>query len=362
MADNNWNEMASFLDKHRGALIVAPPLKFFNVYQCITYEKFLKSRKFDFFIIHKPIFNWIDHDIMIEVIHLSWLVWENDLFFVMKKKGSLHPKGISPTKVKRRLKRSMDEPLLNRKIVFVHVPKCAGRTLYQGLKKFYRRQIYLLRLGHDVNLQQNNFIAGHVSVYEYEQLLSETNCLWLTVLRDPIKRIASLVAHARRVDNPPTVTVNPRMAMFRESSIDKIVDSDAWFSAATQSISMLSGLPPAGLSIDTIEDYFKGALTFIRRKDVLFGIQEDMLRYYEMIEAATGLSLDATLRKNISANYNCITEQEIAFLDSFRPPYLLKEIKLYHTAKKLFYERYKYMPLGQGNHQAAITANRYDDE
>jgi hypothetical protein len=187
-------------------------------------------------------------------------------------------------------------------------------------------------------LQQNNFIAGHVSVYEYEQLLSETNCLWLTVLRDPVKRIASFTAHARRTDNSPTVTP---MAMFSANSIDTIVDSDEWFSATTKSISMLSGLPPAGLSMNTIDDYFKGTLAFIRRKNVLFGIQEDMPRYYEMIKAATGLSLDATLRKNTSANYNRITEQEIAFLDSFRPPYLLKEIELYHMAKKLFYERYK---------------------
>jgi len=300
--------------------------------------KFLTGRYCDFFIIHKPVFNWINHDIISEVIQQSRLVWENNIFFVLQKKRFWHTKGIDPAKMKSRLKRSMDEPLRNRKIVFVHIPKCAGRSLYQGLKKYYRRQIYLKIFSRDVNLQQNNFIAGHVSVYEYEQLLSETNCLWLTVLRDPVKRIASFTAHARRTDNSPTVTP---MAMFSANSIDTIVDSDEWFSATTKSISMLSGLPPAGLSMNTIDDYFKGTLAFIRRKNVLFGIQEDMPRYYEMIKAATGLSLDATLRKNTSANYNRITEQEIAFLDSFRPPYLLKEIELYHMAKKLFYERYK---------------------
>jgi hypothetical protein len=67
MADSNWSKMASFLDKHKGALIVAPPLGFFNEYQCITYETFLENGKFDFFIIHKPVFNWINHDIISEV-------------------------------------------------------------------------------------------------------------------------------------------------------------------------------------------------------------------------------------------------------------------------------------------------------
>ena len=88
MADSNWSEMASFLVKNKGALIVAPPLEFFNELKCIPYETFLENGKFDFLIIHKPIFNWIDHDIMNEVIQQSRLVWENNIFYVLQKKGS----------------------------------------------------------------------------------------------------------------------------------------------------------------------------------------------------------------------------------------------------------------------------------
>jgi hypothetical protein len=118
--------------------------------------KFLTGRYCDFFIIHKPVFNWINHDIISEVIQQSRLVWENNIFFVLQKKRFWHTKGIDPAKMKSRLKRSMDEPLRNRKIVFVHIPKCAGRSLYQGLKKYYRRQIYLKIFSRDVNLQHTD--------------------------------------------------------------------------------------------------------------------------------------------------------------------------------------------------------------
>lgn len=61
--------------------------------------------------------------------------------------------------------RTPDKVAIMRRIL---LPKYAGRSLYQGLKKYYRRLIYLQRLSYDVNLKQSNFIAGHVSVYSYK--------------------------------------------------------------------------------------------------------------------------------------------------------------------------------------------------
>ena len=336
--DNNWKEMESFLRINQGKIIVAPSFQFFKENGCVPYDDFDMDSDFDFFVIHKAGFNLIAHQWLSHLIEHYDLTWTNNIFHVFGRRRALEPISNDKRRVSNRLKRILKEPLIERPLVFVHIEKCAGRSLYHAVRRHYSRQAYLKKPWLDCLLikpNQNNFIAGHLSVYEYQNLLGrQRSPQWITIIRNPKERILSFVAHARRRKNQN----DPMLTTLRENKLPQLENTEIWFKVCTASVSMLSCLPPTGLASDSIDDYYDSAIDFLHNKDVMFGIHDYFDDYINYLSKELQLNLDLE-KRNVGMNYHQITDEEKEFMASYESPFLKKEEELYQTAVKLFHQR-----------------------
>lgn len=308
----------------------------------MTYEAFLNNRKFDLFIIHKPIISWIDHERLLHIIMACNLVFENKIFYVLSKRSFWNKKSLDKTGLIKRLNRFENEPLKDRKIVLVHIPKSAGRTIYHNVRRHVQRHIYLQGSysgNRDICFEQLNFIAGHISVYDYKQMLAGTECLWLSAIRHPVKRIMSLVAHSRR-DEKAIMTTKLNSAMMyqlRTQDIRQLVNTDMWFKICTKSIRMLCGLPPNQITKETLKECLARAVDFTQQSNMIVGIQDNLKAFYAMVALKTGIPCDPLLRKNVSTNYSAISDAEKAFLESYTSDFMQMEMELYNEVCKMIY-------------------------
>lgn len=82
------------------------------------------------------------------------------------------------------------------KLVFLHIPKCAGTSVHSALSASFDRSEIFPRYGHDLQneqlgeLRRYRYLAGHFSMYGVQRVPSPK---WtLTVLREPKSRVLSL--------------------------------------------------------------------------------------------------------------------------------------------------------------------------
>jgi hypothetical protein len=80
---------------------------------------------------------------------------------------------------------------------FLHVPKCAGTSLYEMLKSAFgveniSHQFIFLRTRPNSWVNKYQLIAGHVDYDEIMMLVPRKKKIIFTILRDPVKRLISL--------------------------------------------------------------------------------------------------------------------------------------------------------------------------
>lgn len=329
MNDRNWTELKDFLAGHRDRLIVAPPLAFFRELGCKPYETLAQDRSFDLLVIHKPVMYWLPLELLQELVDHGGLVFENNISYVIGHK-SLGEAALSKRKLIRRLEQFEQEPIAEQKLVFVHVPKTAGRSVYQNLRKQFRRQIYLrpnYSQDDDVCLQQLNFIAGHLSVFDFCRKLRGAGCLWLTVLRHPLERLLSLIAHTRR---DPTAHYFEQLT---SCDVRELVESERWKKMCVKSIQMLSGLPPGAITEEVVRQELIAAREFLLREDVVFGVQDELEEFYDYVQKRTGIQCNSTMRKNVTTDYSVINDDERRFLEEYTSDLFKLELELYLAAR-----------------------------
>jgi len=338
--------MADFLERHKQQKVIAPPYNFFSKRGCKTYDEYSTTSGYDFFVVHKPIFCALGKQQLKEFIDKSELVWANAIFYVFARKHwyynpfkaqTLRETMLSWKKeVNSRFEEIEKEAMLPKKLVFVHIFKSGGRSLYASLRRHYRRQVYLRNnyiYCPTLKYREANFLAGHIEFYNFQKILKKSPCTWLTLLRNPKERILSDLAHNRRERGDSDANLQ-----LSQNHLDSdTLNSKRWFILCSCSLQMLADLPPQELNHENAGTYFDSAVEVLHRDDVIPGILEEMPAYISLLEQALGLSL-AMEKKNVATNYDQISTAEQEFVANYNSPVLEFEFKLYNVAKVRFNE------------------------
>ena len=99
---------------------------------------------------------------------------------------------------------------MNSKLVFIHIPKCAGSSLSHALVTYFGRdrsyligtdcphnQVFFPRKG----TAEKDFISGHKGISFYKQI---RRSLFIAVIRDPVSRVLSLYNYYTQPQNAET--------------------------------------------------------------------------------------------------------------------------------------------------------------
>ena len=114
------------------------------------------------------------------------------------------------------------------------MPKCAGTSFYKILSNKYKNSIYFssgnkIFEKYPYDLDKFNLVAGHLQRSTVERKIGNTNDYrWLIILRNPVDRFFSSVAHARR---PINANQGKRQKLMNSMELDNflnnIVDDNA---------------------------------------------------------------------------------------------------------------------------------------
>jgi acetyltransferase-like isoleucine patch superfamily enzyme len=90
----------------------------------------------------------------------------------------------------------------NARLFFMHIPKAAGISTIRALSSgFHPLQIHAVQYGDSTDNLTSGLIVGHYSINEIPaKRYPSDNIIALTVVRDPLKRIASLYNFLQKID------------------------------------------------------------------------------------------------------------------------------------------------------------------
>lgn len=194
------------------------------------------------------------------------------------------------------------------RILFDHIPKCAGTALNAYLEAHYpQRKIFTLsgqRPKHSVakfkslsNEKRNLFalIKGHLAGYLLDDV--HPQCLKVTVLREPVDRIVSHYYYAKR--NP--VHYLHETIHRKNISLKDYVESDLSHELSNHYTLHFSGLSREEARLDP-EAAIAKAIERIGRYD-LVGFQEDFLTFVQQLCQRANLRLPFPEQKvNVTRN------------------------------------------------------------
>ena len=231
--------------------------------------------------------------------------------------------------------------MLPQSVIFLHIPKTAGTTLYRIMDRHYRREA-VYTIWQDGTLDdfkhlsparrsQIRLLRGHVGLGLHEFLSGPTS--YFTFLREPIDRVISYYHYVRRTPQHYCyeLVTSQRLGLkeFVESRTDPMLDK-----AQTR---LLSGLAtgqevPFG---ECTADLLEAARRNLRERMAVIGLTDEFDQTLLLLKKAFGWNKLFYARQNVSTDSTGRHDLEPATLDAIVKVNQL-DLELYRYAKELF--------------------------
>lgn len=201
-----------------------------------------------------------------------------------------------------------------RRILFDHIPKCAGTTLSAYLQGHFPRRLIFSMNGRQPMASVENFrrlpaskrhryalIKGHLAGHLFDDI--HPNCLRITILREPVDRIVSHYFYARRT---PAHYLYEKIA--REGlSLRDYIEKDVSHELRNHYTLHFSGLSREEAERNP-EAALAKALERLRRYD-LVGFQDDLPAFIEQLRHTANLRLPFPEKKvNVTKDRRSVAE------------------------------------------------------
>jgi hypothetical protein len=188
------------------------------------------------------------------------------------------------------------------KLIYVHVPKTGGTSMWAALTKALPSHIYFTSLRalskHPPVLEDYDLIGVHFSPAVLLQHLSEDD-LVIGMVREPTQRFLSGILHARRESEDPE-TFTPSTKAMREMELIEYLATDfGRFEARLQLITF--GLEHAApLSMPSDDRLYASAVTFAKRRNVILAPSERSDAFREFLRERLSVQIEPLARLNAS--------------------------------------------------------------
>jgi hypothetical protein len=213
-------------------------------------------------------------------------------------------------------------------IVSIHIPKTAGSSFFQLLKKVYGKKLVFKTNSMGAGIQEDipadtKVIHGHIRTTELTKIISKEQSKLICWLREPVERVISNYYYDMfRIREGLTIPKNKhtrKLTLLQYSEMDENLNRASWF---------LEGTP--------LEDFF-----FI---GIYENLKEDMNDLRQLLDWPA--AIDLPHRKNISdflGDNDCATQYkeidnkmrlQIAELNSLDVDLYLKATKLREKNRK----------------------------
>jgi len=346
MNDPFWEKAVEFLLTHTSKrdTVVLPDEMAGPPGTAIRYSSFNESCTFDFFVLHKGMFEFFSLPFMEWLVGTFSAYYANEVFVIFSHKPlSMNPdaRHVEALYVKLEEARTQTERRGER-AVFLHIPKTGGTSLYNAISKYYAKKIYFQRNEHlsgfRRNLEDYDLIAGHLARTALSRRLTQTR-VWFLFLRHPVRRFLSAVAHSRRPNEDPSL-FGPRMRLMRTLSLADLMRSDLGCREMHAQLYMLGSEGETTGGNEDLERIYDNAIAFLNREDVLVGITERMNESATLITNMLGLPDLEIKRKNVTGNYETLIPQsEISSVEDELHEAMQLDIKLYNQMAEILTKR-----------------------
>lgn len=155
-------------------------------------------------------------------------VFENNVFFVLKRSGTRRNFQRKPTNPQAHVREIMRRVSgLGAQLDFVHIPKTAGTSVTQILRSTsvgYRYFPTHQELTACADIHEYSTVAGHFYLSKLLEKRGENAGEVFTIVRNPIDRFLSAVGHARRAHENAD-SFGPSMTAMRKMSLMEFMDT-----------------------------------------------------------------------------------------------------------------------------------------
>ena len=350
-SDPFWNPVFSFIEERRDNKFIVPPFIAFKHYDnSASYLEYGQFDGFDYFVLNKDLLLSLDfHDI--ELILGKACVFANPVFAIYdlkkkKNKYSLLQWSKDSRSVDQRYVSAKAENINSQKLIFVHIPKCAGTALYDQLRTQSARSLYII--GQNTfparGFDHMNILAGHFSRFSITKKYAEgTNFEWVTVLRDPIERLFSMIRHSRRSD---IENIGPSIVEMRTKSIPELLNSRRFFVEMHCTLIYLSDRKAIEIREDNLMEVARECLEFLKSDNVTFGFQDLINEIPQLLNMKLGYDLEIPKQLNSAEGRQYEKSIEDAHGSYAQISEIVKaDTWFYKEAKKLYSDRFS-GPLG----------------
>lgn len=162
------------------------------------------------------------------------------------------------------------------RIVYVHVPKTGGTSMWEALKRRFPSHVYYPSmntwLSNPPASDEYDLIGLHFSPTILSQYLSKDD--WIVgMVRDPTERLLSAVVHSRRASEDPETFTSSMRAMREMDLVDYLLTEHGRHEARLQ-LTTFGGncLEPANTPSD--EELLSAAVAFAQRENVVLAPSE----------------------------------------------------------------------------------------
>jgi hypothetical protein len=221
------------------------------------------------------------------------------------------------------------------KLVFIHMPKCAGRSVIDLLNKNYTNvlqmnNIPLLATMTIDEIDAYDLVAGHIA-YQYMKIFNQFKCM--TILRDPLERTISQYNHFMTMNT--SVEEAEILKLHNYTFLDFVSTSNPNLSLWTNIYTVQLG--DEGSVIYNIKEYLKRAIIALGEMDFI-GIYEQWDETIDTLKAKYHLKGDVVHLGN-TPKINKVAQLSEEDVQTAKK-YLIPDYILYNMAKDKFNETY----------------------
>ncbi|HDN79553.1 MAG TPA: hypothetical protein ENG33_03685 [Chloroflexi bacterium] len=238
-------------------------------------------------------------------------------------------------------------PYINKTVIFVHIPKTGGTTLYHIIDQNYQRgSIYTLWKDgsiedfkglSDARKGEIRMLRGHQG-YGLHRFLPQPS-VYITVLREPIERVISYYHFIFIRRTPHHYCHN--LVVSNDMSLKEFIESEADAMVDNAQTRLLSGMMETGHEFGfgkCPREALEAAKRNLRENFVVVGLTEEFDKTLILLKRALGWRKLFYARQNISFNRPRKEDLPQETLEAIIQANEL-DIELYRYARELFEER-----------------------
>ena len=285
------------------------------------YQEAREPSCYQFVLFHKGMGSYLD-SFIIQRLSRFEVIYENDVFALMKLG---HKDGVAQQRALELQASCCGGP--NIRLAFLHVPKTAGTALVNALRQILTNVRYVDSPSDLEEYPGYSGVCGHFYLSDFAPLSTSFDCVF-SLLRDPLERFLSAVAHCRRKSEHPS-TLSPTMRAMRELSLIEFLKTREAI-VEINAFSFYFGWEDP-MPLTDLHSIRENAMMQLSRNSIVLFRQENL--------SDLALFLEEVFDKQITVNEFNTTEEPEALFSAAEKAFILSDLPAFFESERRFIEQ-----------------------